>query len=93
MATMPGRYEVVGAAVVLKTGTTERYLYRGAVFPTSEFEKDSISHAKTAGLIAPVKAEAKTEDKSPAKSPAKTGATAGKQSDQSETGEPDQSAK
>lgn len=43
---------VLGAAVVLRTSDgSERYLYRGATVDTGSFDKDSVKHATSIGLI------------------------------------------
>lgn len=43
---------VTGAAVVLRTvDGGERYLYRGAPVPAGEYDKDSVKHARSIGLV------------------------------------------
>ena len=45
-------HKVVGAAVVLATeDRSERYLYRGTVFPASAFTEASVAHAVELGLV------------------------------------------
>ena len=52
---MTARYEVVGAAVVLRlVGGGERYLYRGATVEGPAFTEESVGHAAAVGLLRPV---------------------------------------
>lgn len=55
----PVEYEVIAAAAVVRLeGGSERYLYRGQIFPGKAVTSESIKHLLAVGLIKKVTAKA-----------------------------------